>query len=182
MKLEILGIGFVLYGLLLLAYCRRLRENHGPLAKDVWHGAVFPGDGVSVSVAPLKERPERAAGFQWDKRTWARFIYAVGAVESGWDYTATNGYAIGVLQITPVVPEELNRLGIDDADGREWVHARCRHSGYSILCARAYLNAVAPGGDPERWARVWRKGPSGWGSDTAARYWELVKAEMQTEG
>ena len=112
--------------------------------------------------------------------TFALGVYAIGTVESGWKCDLARGPAgeLGPLQITPVVIQELNRRGVKDDRGREWRHEWCIGAGYSIQVARAYLEAVAPGGSPEKCSRIWRKGVKGQRRASAGRYWIRVKAVM----
>lgn len=110
--------------------------------------------------------------------TWAALVVAIGTVESGWRCDLPRGAAgeVGPLQVTPVVIEELHRRGVLD-DGRPWIHDRCYQPGYSMRIARAYLEAVAPGGSAEDWARRWRKTGNPH-CKTASRYWLRVHAAM----
>ena len=112
--------------------------------------------------------------------TVSLLLYALAQVESGGRADAVNGRAVGPLQVTPHVIRELDRRGVRDQYGARWVHGRCREPRYATACCLAYLRAVAPGGSAERWARTWRKGPSGWQSRTAAAYWRRVRAVMES--
>ena len=113
--------------------------------------------------------------------TFALWVYAISTVESGGRCDLPRGPAgeLGPLQITPVVIQELNRRGVKDDRGRPWVHEWTVGAGYSIQAARAYLDEVAPGCGPERAARIWRKGPTGWRRASAGRYWNRVREVME---
>jgi hypothetical protein len=146
---------------------------HGPRAGGVGHS--------SGEAAYNGNREVERKGAEVTAATFALFVYAVGAVESGWRCDLARGPAgeLGPLQITPAITSELNRRRIRDDAGREWRHEWCVGAGYSIQACRAYLDAVAPGASPERWARVWRKGPTGWRRESARVYWGKVKKVME---
>lgn len=108
--------------------------------------------------------------------TIAALIYAVGIQESAWKMDAVGPQGErGPLQVSHRVIEELARRGIVDTDGRAFQLAKCHNPGCAMRVFEYYLRAVAPQATPECWARVWRKGPTEWRSDTARRYWEKVK-------
>ena len=102
----------------------------------------------------------------------ALLIYAISIVESSGrcDLSIGDAGELGPLQITPMVIKEL---------GPPWKHKLCRDYDYSSTVFIAYLTKVAPENTNEVWAKVWRKGPSGYKSKTAERYWRKVKEIMR---
>ena len=104
-----------------------------------------------------------------------RLLRAIERVESGGrsDAVGDHGLAVGILQIHPILVEDVNRISgrhftLDDRLSPErseqmfwiWAGSRCR------------------GATDEQIARRWNGGPRGDTKQSTKKYWEKVKNEL----
>lgn len=106
----------------------------------------------------------------------APLLAAMIAVESSGNPAAIGdgGRARGVLQIHPGVVQDVNRVY-----GTTYRHQDMHNPAVAVDVAKAYLAHYCPNAGPERMARVWHCGPSGWRRKAGEAYWNKVKGKMR---
>lgn len=103
-----------------------------------------------------------------------RLLPALIQVESGGEYRAVgdHGKAVGVLQIWPVMVQDVNRI----AGTRYTLSDRLNHAK-SVEMARIFLRHYGKSWTIEQAARHWNSGPgSTAGTD---KYWNKVRKELE---
>lgn len=114
-------------------------------------------------------------------------ISALIAVESGGraDAIGDGGRAVGVLQITPVCVQDINRFStisytLEDR-ANEW---RSVEMCWRYLYHYGNIYKRDTGKEPtaEILARIWNGGPRGYNDEKTRRYWAKVQAELQRQG
>ena len=105
---------------------------------------------------------------------WKDFIPALVQVESRGDPNALgNNNDRGILQITPILVKEVNRIsGLTYTHDDAWDPEKSVEMFYII--ARKYC----PEQDFEKMARIWNGGPHGHTKDYTIAYWNKVKNEL----
>lgn len=105
---------------------------------------------------------------------WRDFIPALVQVESRGNPNALgNNNDRGILQITPILVKEVNRIsGLTYTHDDAWDPEKSIEMFYII--ARKYC----PEQDFEKMARIWNGGPHGHTKDYTVAYWNKVKNEL----
>ena len=105
---------------------------------------------------------------------WKDFIPALVQVESRGNPNALGkNNDRGILQITPVLVKEVNRIsGLTYTHDDAWDPEKSIEMFYII--ARKYC----PEHDFEKMARIWNGGPRGHTKDYTIAYWNKVKNEL----
>lgn len=103
-------------------------------------------------------------------------LLAVAMVESGGDPCAIGdgGRAVGILQIHPIMVEDVNRI----VGGPLYTLADRRDVRRSVEMFAIYCLHYWPHGGPEQWARGWNGGPDGPQQAETEGYWRRVEAEI----
>jgi len=104
-------------------------------------------------------------------------ILALIMVESGGDPNAVgdNGQAVGVLQIHPIMVQDVNRIlgeekfSLDDRYNRQ----------KSIVMCKVYFNHYGKDKTTEQLARIWNGGPRGHKKESTKKYWKKVRRELE---
>lgn len=107
---------------------------------------------------------------------------AIEIVESGCDPLAIGdgGEAVGILQIHPIMVEDVNRileLNRDTSTERFTIHDRTSRERSEEMF-RIYTSHYTPDWDPEKVARRWNGGPRGDRRSSTLRYWHRVQKEL----
>lgn len=117
----------------------------------------------------------------------AMLISALMIVESDGRAEAIgdSGRAVGILQITPVCVQDINRFSkvqynlSDRADERKSVEMCWR---YLYHYGNIYKRDTGKEPTAEILARIWNGGPRGYNDEKTRRYWAKVQAELQRQG
>ena len=117
----------------------------------------------------------------------AMLISALMIVESDGraDAIGDSGRAVGILQITPVCVQDINRFSkvqynlSDRADERKSVEMCWR---YLYHYGNIYKRDTGKEPTAEILARIWNGGPRGYNDEKTRRYWAKVQAELQRQG
>ncbi len=94
------------------------------------------------------------------------------------DAIGDNGKAVGVLQIHPIVIEDVNRIyGTDFTleDRYEIQHSRNVANLYLAYWGYKYEENTGFQANTEVYARIWNGGPNGWNKKSTNKYWIKVK-------
>ena len=94
------------------------------------------------------------------------------------DAIGDNGKAVGVLQIHPIVIEDVNRIyGTDFTleDRYEINHSRNVANLYLAYWGYKYEENTGFQANTEVYARIWNGGPNGWNKKSTNKYWIKVK-------
>ena len=100
---------------------------------------------------------------------------ALEQVESGgrWWVKGDGGNAVGILQIWPIMVEDVNRIaGTSYTLQDRYSPARSREM------ARIYFRHYGKNWTMEQAARAWNGGPNGHRKEATKIYWEKVKREL----
>lgn len=113
-----------------------------------------------------KEYNERVWRKQWDD-----LLDALIWVESKGDPTALGSCGDrGILQITPILVQEVNRLSdIKYTHDDAWDPEKSKEMFYIIA------HHYCPQHDYEKMARIWNGGPKGYKKSQTLKYWDKVK-------
>jgi len=111
----------------------------------------------------------------------ANLIKALIKVESGGKIGAVGdgGLAVGVLQIHPIVIDDVNRIyktkfTLKDRLDPEKSKTICRL--YLDYYGRQYAKKTGLKPTDEVLSRIWNGGPGGWKKQSTVKYWNKVKA------
>ena len=116
----------------------------------------------------------------------ALLISALIAVESEGlpDAVGDSGRAVGILQITPVCVQDINRFARTDYT----LEDRASESRSVEMCWRylyhygnQYKKRTGKKPTAEVLARIWNGGPRGYMMESTRHYWEKVQAEIQRQ-
>ena len=120
-------------------------------------------------VALEKQRQRESWEEQWDN-----LLDAIIEVESrGNPQALGRANDRGILQITPILVQEVNRLSdIKYTHDDAWDEEKSKEMFYVI--ARHYC----PDHDFEKMARIWNGGPQGYRKSCTQSYWMKVQREM----
>ena len=107
-------------------------------------------------------------------------VEAIIQVESRGDSTATGdrGWAIGVLQIWPIMVREVNRILEKDGSDVRYVYTDRLSVQKSIEMFHIWREYYHPNSDWETIARCWNGGPSGHSHHRTKCYWNKVRKEL----
>lgn len=116
----------------------------------------------------------------------AMLISALMIVESDGraDAIGDSGRAVGILQITPVCVQDINRFAktqytIEDrADEKKSIEMCWR---YLYHYGNKYKRDTGYEPTAETLARIWNGGPNGYNDARTRRYWAKVQAELQRQ-
>jgi hypothetical protein len=105
-------------------------------------------------------------------------------VESHGDDNAINGNAVGCLQITPVVVEDVNRIAgtnftLQDRYDRQKSIQMAEI--YLKYYGQVYTKKTGKQPDNEIYARIWNGGPNGWKKTSTEDFWPKVKKEIEKQ-
>lgn len=104
---------------------------------------------------------------------WDDLLYALIEVESHGDPNAVGSCGDrGILQITPILIQEVNRLGGSFTHEDAWDEEKSKEMFYII--ARHYC----PEHDFEKMARIWNGGPRGPYKSCTRSYWNKVQKQL----
>ena len=118
--------------------------------------------------------------------TWAIFLSALIAVESGGDSSAIgdDGEAIGALQIHQAVVTDVNRIyawNYRHSDMKNEYKARHVAIHYLRFWGAQHRQTTDQQPDWEVYARIWNGGPRGWEKTATEGYWRKVQAALKEE-
>lgn len=118
---------------------------------------------------------------------WSIFLAALIAVESSGDPAAigdppspgygaaSNGRALGILQIHAEVIRDVNRIY-----GTHYRHSDALNPARAKKICKLYLQAYAGrNATPERMARIWNGGPNGHKKQATVQYWRRVETKLR---
>lgn len=107
-----------------------------------------------------------------------RLFTAIAQVESNHDPRAFNQKegARGILQITPIMVDEVNRI----VGEQRYLIEDCFSIFKSKQMFRIYCEHWFPGGTLEQWARAWNGGPTGPHKSSTKGYWAKVNSVLQS--
>jgi len=107
-------------------------------------------------------------------------VEAIIQVESRGDSTAVGdrGWAIGVLQIWPIMVREVNRILEKDGSDIRYGYTDRYSVKKSIEMFHIWRSYYHPSSDWETIARCWNGGPSGHKTSRTHCYWNKVKNEL----
>jgi hypothetical protein len=103
-------------------------------------------------------------------------------VESHGDDYAINGQAVGCLQITPAVVEDIDRFAgikftLDDRlDRKKSIQMAQLYLKYY---GEVYTKKTGKQPDNQVYARIWNGGPNGWKKSSTEKFWLKVKKEIE---
>jgi hypothetical protein len=109
---------------------------------------------------------------------------ALIVVESHGNDKAINGEAVGCLQITPIVVEDINRFAaikftLDDRlDRQKSIHIAQIYLKYY---GEVYTKKTGKQPDNQVYARIWNGGPNGWKKSSTEKFWQKVKTEIEKQ-
>jgi hypothetical protein len=111
-------------------------------------------------------------------------LLALIIVESHGDNKAINGDAVGCLQITPVVVEDVNRIAgtnftLQDRYDRQKSIQMAEI--YLKYYGQVYTKKTGKQPDNEIYARIWNGGPNGWKKTSTEDFWLKVKKEIEEQ-
>lgn len=105
---------------------------------------------------------------------WKDFIPALIQVESSGNPNALGkNNDRGILQITPILVKEVNRIS-----GSTYTHDDAWDPEKSIEMFYIIARKYCPEQDFEKMARIWNGGPRGHTKDYTITYWNKVKNEL----
>lgn len=109
-----------------------------------------------------------------------RLIAAIEMVESGGkaDAVGDGGKAVGILQIQPVMVEDVNRI----LDEERFTLADRLDVGKSREMFRVYTEHYSAGRADEVKARRWNGGPRGERKAATLKYWQKVQKHLNAGG
>lgn len=104
---------------------------------------------------------------------WDNLLEAIKIVESGNNPNATgkNG-DLGILQITPILVKEVNRLGYN------YKHEDALDIKKSEEMFYIIAEHYCPNHDYEKMARIWNGGPNGYKKRHTIKYWNKIKEQL----
>ena len=107
-------------------------------------------------------------------------VEAIIQVESRGDSTAVGdrGWAIGVLQIWPIMVREVNRILEKDGSDVRYGYTDRYSVKKSIEMFHIWREYYHPNSDWETIARCWNGGPSGHSHHRTKCYWNKVRKEL----
>ena len=107
-------------------------------------------------------------------------VEAIIQVESKGDSTAVGdrGWAVGVLQIWPIMVREVNRILEKDGSDIRYVYTDRYSVKKSIEMFHIWREYYHPYSDWETIARCWNGGPSGSSHHRTKCYWNKVRKEL----
>ena len=107
-------------------------------------------------------------------------VEAIIQVESRGDSTAVGdrGWAIGVLQIWPIMVREVNRILEKDGSDVRYGYTDRLSVQKSIEMFHIWREYYHPNSDWETIARCWNGGPSGHSHHRTKCYWNKVRKEL----
>jgi hypothetical protein len=107
-------------------------------------------------------------------------VEAIIQVESKGDSTAVGdrGWAIGVLQIWPIMVREVNRILEKDGSDVRYVYTDRLSVKKSIEMFHIWREYYHSNSDWETIARCWNGGPSGSSHHRTKCYWNKVRKEL----
>ena len=116
--------------------------------------------------------------------TMLKLLAAIIMVESGGDPQAYNASekAAGILQIRPIMVEEVNRILELRGSTLRFTLADRWCPDESVLMFNVYANHLARVNGPmttEEVARCWNGGPKGASKKSTEKYWIKVKQRLQ---
>jgi len=107
-------------------------------------------------------------------------VEAIIQVESRGDSTAKGdrGWAVGVLQIWPIMVREVNRIQEKNGSDVRYVYTDRYSVKKSIEMFHIWREYYHPDSDWETIARCWNGGPSGSSHHKTKCYWNKVRREL----
>jgi len=111
-----------------------------------------------------------------------QLIFALCAVESNHNPRAIGdgGKAVGVLQITPICVDDVNRIckaGVSSTPRAFTMDDRYDPDASKLMC-QIYLDHYASRHSLEGMARIWNGGPNGANDLSTIPYWKKVRAVL----
>ena len=88
-------------------------------------------------------------------KSWETLIKAISAVESGNDVNAKNGQHVGILQISPCVVDDCNKI----CKEKRFKYSDRYSKEKSIEMFNIYQSKYNPKGELDKALRVWNGGP-----------------------
>jgi len=88
-------------------------------------------------------------------KSWETLIKAISAVESGNNEKAVNGQHVGILQISPCVVDDCNKI----CKEKRFKYSDRYSKEKSIEMFNIYQNKYNPKGELDKALRVWNGGP-----------------------
>ena len=131
--------------------------------------ALFIPVGCATYHPPLHDQPTVRSSRD------PQLVSAIIEVESGGDPRAVSGDSVGILQIRPIMVDDVNRI----LGRRRYTLADRRDPRASIDMFWIYADHYSPGASRETIARRWNGGPTGDRKPHTADYWRKVLSHLR---
>lgn len=112
------------------------------------------------------------------KHRWNILIKAISAVESKGDPKITNGRHAGILQISPILVDECNRIGKEKKNKKRFTYNDRFNVGKSIEMFNIIQDFYNPSHNIEKAIRIWNGG-NNYSTQKTNSYFKKVRDEMR---
>ena len=112
------------------------------------------------------------------KNRWDNLIKAISVVESGENPRAVSGKHVGILQISPIVVDECNRINKLKKNKKRYQYGDRYNKEKSIEMFNIIQDFYNPSHDTEKAIRLWNGG-SGYTIKGTNKYFKKVKTKLE---